>query len=144
MFGWFRRDPTGYTQAEREIFRFWDGGRKRKGDPLAIHRALLTDAEFDAKLDPGISAVPTIAGLKATGRVAGAVRRAFKIPELEQGGLTDGECLQLFCEFGAYIRALTEDGRPLASSPGPTASATDESTTATGADSGSTASVAAT
>jgi hypothetical protein len=124
LFG--RRDALGYADSEREIFVYWDGTRERKGDPLAIHRALLTmdpEKEFDIKTDPQVTAVPTIAGLRATGRLAGAVRKAFGIRTVDEGGLTDGECLRLFVQFGSLIRELQEDARPLANSPPPTAAA---------------------
>jgi hypothetical protein len=145
MFAWLRRllsakDSSGYTAAEREIFEYWDGRRKRVADPLAVHRTLLTDPDLDMKIHPAMTALPTVDGLRATGKVAAAVRRAFGIGTLEAGGLTDGECLALFCEFGAYIHALTESNRPLPSSPVPTASAVPQgadSLTRSSADSGS-------
>lgn len=117
-----RRDTFGYTPGEREIFEYWDGKRFRKGDPLALHRALLTDPDFDMNIDPGLAAVPHVKGLVAAGRVAAAVRKAFGITTLDAGGLTDGECLTLFCEFGAFIKVLAEAGRPLASGPARTGS----------------------
>jgi hypothetical protein len=143
LFGWLmpRRNLSGYTQGQRDIFPYWDGRRERRGDPLAVDRALQTDPAFDFKLDPQISQVPTLDGVKATGRVVAATRRAFGIKPLEEGGLTDVECLGLFCDFNVYIRHLEDQARPLASSPGPTASAAGtDSATPNSAASGSTAS----
>jgi hypothetical protein len=138
LFG--RRDPFGYTPAEREIFEFWDGHKVRLADPLTVQRALVTDPELDAKLDTGLLRIPGEPGLNAAGRIAAAVRRAFKVPDLEHGGLSEGECISLFCTFGDYIGGLTELARPLASSPPPTGSAAPESSpTPTSAASGSTA-----
>jgi hypothetical protein len=135
-----RKDSAGYVRADREVFPFWDGRRQRLADPLAVHRALLTNPNFDAKLDPQIAAVPTVDGLKAMGRLAAAVRLAFGVADISGGGLTDAECMALYIAFGNYIGRLTEEYRPLASSPGPTASATGGSVTPTSAASGSTAS----
>jgi hypothetical protein len=138
LFG--RPDPFGYTAAEREIFQFWDGHKVRLADPLAVQRALVTDPDLDLKNDPGLMATPKTPGLLATGRVAAAVRKAFGVATLDNGGLTDGECVALFCEFGDYIGGLTEAARPLASSPPPTGPAAPESSpTPTSAASGSTA-----
>jgi hypothetical protein len=130
MFRWLRRlfgrrDALGYADGEREIFEYWDGTRTRKGDPLAIHRALvcMPTEEFNIDVDPKVSRVPTPEGLLATGRMAEAVRKAFGIKQVDEGGLTDGECIRLFIEFGALIRELEDAGRPLASSPRPTAAA---------------------
>lgn len=144
MLRWLRRlfshkDPRGYSAAEREIFKYWDGKQIRRGDPLKIDRSFLTNPDFDPKLDPQICRVPTPDGIKAIGRVTAAVRKAFGVAELEDGGLTDGECLALFGEFYAYIAELEESARPLASSPGPTVSAAGGATTPSGAASGSTA-----
>ena len=138
-----RKDAYGYTEGERDIFTYWDGVKRRKGDPLAIQRALLTDPKFDIKFDPDIAKVPTLDGLKAVGRLIDATRRAFKVPDFEKDGLTDGECLNLFHVFSFYIGQLQEEARPLASSPGPTASAPDVTPTETSVASGSTASVPA-
>jgi hypothetical protein len=125
LFG--RRDPApdafGYTVTDREIFRYRVGNFIGVADPLATQRAMMTDPDFDAKYDPGIAAVPTTEGLKATGRLAAAVRRAFGLKEFAAGGPTDGECLQLFVAFSEYLGDITEESRPLASSPGPMASA---------------------
>ncbi len=141
MIGWLtrlfgRKDAAGYTQGERRIFPFWDGKRHRVADPLAVHRTMLTDPDFDMKLDPSIAEVPTVEGVKAAGRVAAATRKAFELPSFPSGGLTDSECLMLFCEFGDYIGRITENARPLASSPGHTASADDDCLIPSGADSG--------
>lgn len=130
-----KRDASGFTPGERAIFPYWDGKRHRLGDPLALHRALLTDPDFDMEFDPKVAEVPTKDGLNATGRVAAAVRKAFGVKTLDDGGLTDTECLTLFCEFGGYLGQLTEDTRPLASSPGSTESPA-ESGIGTGAGSG--------
>jgi hypothetical protein len=130
MFRWLRRlfgkrDALGYADADREIFEYWDGQRIRRGDPLAIHRAIICapEEEFNIKVDPKVARVPTPEGLLATGRMAAIVRKAFGIKSVDEGGLTDGECIRLFIEFGALIRVLEDDARPLASSPRPTAAA---------------------
>lgn len=135
LFG--RRDAFGYTDAERAIFAYHDGRRRRRGDPLAIQRALVDDKEFNLAIDPAVSCVPTVEGVRAAGRTAAATRRAFVIPQLEAGGLTDAECLGLFASFGEFLKELQESARPLASSPTPTeASAGGDLTTATSAASG--------
>jgi hypothetical protein len=123
LFG--KRDALGYADADREIFEYWDGQRVRRGDPLAIHRTIICapEEEFNIKVDPKAARVPTPEGLLATGRMAAIVRKAFDVKSVDEGGLTDGECIRLFVEFGALIRVLEDDARPLASSPRPTAAA---------------------
>jgi hypothetical protein len=127
------KDPFGYAAGDRAIFTFFDGTTARRADPLAVQRALLASPAFDNKLDPGMP------GLNAAGRVAAGVRKAFGVPAFDAGGLTDAECLDLYVAFGEYVGRLAEDSRPLASSPGPTASADDDCPTGIGAASTSTA-----
>jgi hypothetical protein len=135
LFG--RRDAFGYRPTERDIFRYYDGRRERRGDPLAIQRALVLDPEFELAIDPGIATVPTPEGIRAAGRTVAAVRRAFGIPAFEEYGLTDAGCLVLFAEFGEFVKGLREAAGPLASSPGPTpASGSADSPTANSAASG--------
>jgi hypothetical protein len=143
MTGWLarlfrRRDAFGYLPNERDIFKYHDGTRRRRGDPLAIQRALILDPEFEIAIDPGVAAVPTPEGLKAAARTIAAVRKAFGVPEFAAGGLTDTGCLILFTQFGQFVGALREAAGPLASSPGPTpASESANSPMPTSVDSGS-------
>ena len=117
LFG--RRDAFGYRPRDRTIFAFWDGTRKRLADPLAVHRALMTDPDFELQFDPKIAQVANKEGLKATGRTAAAVRRAFGVKDIDAGGLLDSECLELFIRFGEYVGKLTDDSLPLSSGPEP-------------------------
>jgi hypothetical protein len=135
LFG--RKDAFGYTAGDRAIFHYHDGRKWRRGDPLAIQRALVDDAAFNLAIDPGVATVPSVEGVRAAGRTASAVRRAFGVPAFDAGGLTDAECLDLFGMFGEFVRVLTEAVRPLPSSPTLTeASAAGDSITASSAASG--------
>lgn len=145
----------GYSARERAIFRFWDGRRTRAVDPLAVQRTLLAVEGFDPENDakradlvlkggPGSDHPEALAALF---RVVDATRRAFGVlpfrewgrwPFRRREGLTDAETLGLFAAFGGFLAELQEDARPLASSPGHTASATGGPATESSAVSGST------
>lgn len=146
----------GYSARERAIFKWWDGRRVQAADPLAVQRALLSVPGFDPENDakradlvlkggPGSDHPEALAALY---RLTDATRKAFGVqPYREWGpwywrkreGLTDAEVLGLFAAFGEYLAALQESAGPLASSPGPTASAVSDPLTSSSAASGSTA-----
>jgi hypothetical protein len=114
------RGLIDYSRRERMIFPYSDGTRNRRGDPLAIHRQLVLSADLDEIAK--VAAVPTLEGVKARGELVATTRRAFGIRPLEEGGLLDAECLDLFVRFGAFMKKLEADSRPLPSGPTPTAS----------------------
>jgi hypothetical protein len=125
MIAWLKRllgatEAPAYSARQRSIFRYWDGRRDRAGDPLAIHRALLTN--FDLEETAKVADVPTHEGVKAKGEIAGQVRTAFGIAPFEAGGLLDAECLELFVRFSGFLKELEAEMRPLPSGPTPTAS----------------------
>jgi hypothetical protein len=118
LFG--RRDAFGYTATDRDIFPYHDGTRSRRGDPLAIQHALNSTPGFDVSIHPGAAAAPSKNGLAAAKITADAVRAAFGVPAFDAGGLTDGQCLLLFIQFGEWLGKLREETRPLPSGPAPT------------------------
>lgn len=137
MFGWFKRWRMNRGRA---IFRFWDGQRDRAADPLVVFRALLEHPEFDWEKTPLLLEIddPKISGdaLRVT---ADAVRKAFGVRDLLDGGLTEGECTQLLIQFTAYIGALKKSTSSPPTSPDATEPKPSErSTTKPSSDSGST------
>jgi hypothetical protein len=78
-------------------------------------------------------------GINSGGRIAEATRRAMGIPTLEDGGLTDGECIVLFCSYSNYVTEIRYESRPLVNTPGSTESPADDCDTGISSDSGSTA-----
>lgn len=98
------RDPRG-------LFRFFDGRRWRTADPLAVARALFTHPGFDWDETPqllltGRSEIQ----LQACGIIGEAVRASFQILPLNQGGLSDRECLDILTAFRNYLGAVKKNG----------------------------------
>jgi len=104
---------------EREIFRFWDGGRTRTADPLAIWIALHDDPEFNYDTTPAFVDAGDIAAIKTT---VGAVRRIFGLKSFEAGGLTSQECLELLAVYFLYEESLKKSTSEPATPQSPTGS----------------------
>lgn len=96
----------------RGIFVFYDGKRWRRSDPFVIYRGIYEVPGFDPD-----TALPTLnqgdarQKLKSAEKIAAAVRHVFGVKQLEDGGLTDLECVQLlgdFFEFSDDLKKSTE------------------------------------
>lgn len=91
---------------QRGIFRFWDGSHWRAADPLAVfraldeHPALVQDLHYRQADDQNPQAI---------GIVADAVRLAFGVKKIEDGGLTELECRNLLIDFYAWTDALKKN-----------------------------------
>ncbi len=92
--GWF----SFWKRAEsrRDIFAYWDGIKARTADPIVAYRALKDDPKFNLEVHP---ALIDAGDLEAIGITAAAVRAAFGVKPLEQGGLTEQECIVLLLDF---------------------------------------------
>ena len=100
----------------RGLFCFWDGKRWRRSDPMVLARRLWSIDNFDQ--DESRRRTTDDAGavkLQGFGELADAVRIAFVINDVDNGGLTDLECEQLLTRFESYLGDLKKNG-----SPGPT------------------------
>jgi len=85
-----------FRLGKRNIFRYFDGSWWRKCDPIQTWNLLKSDSEFS--FDKHLGEIQT-GDLVAVSITARAIRRAFKIKECTQGGLTDDECLDLLSQF---------------------------------------------
>lgn len=90
---------------------FFDGRRWRSADPLAIARAFFTHPSFDWDETPELlrTGVATVQ-LEAFRVIGVAVRDVFGIRPLDQGGLSDRECLDLLAEFRQYLGDVKKNG----------------------------------
>ena len=101
MFGWLfrRKDPA--------VFTYWNGSRHVLGDAMQIMRGLMLHeaADYDLEHDCKLAGLPTedprVARdvMRAIGRLADAVRSAFKVKQMDEGGLDDERCLRLLLDF---------------------------------------------
>jgi hypothetical protein len=129
MFGWLFGRARG-----RLIFRYHDGMRKRRADPIVIDRALKAACPDLDSLTVLLKPLPADlpGGLpemfrkqaeanaeKALATIVAAVRAAFGVKPLgdDGSGLTEGECLDLLADFREFVNDLAEAARPLPSPP---------------------------
>lgn len=98
------RDPRG-------LFTFFDGRRWRSVDPLAVARAFFTHRNFDWDETPELlrSGVATVQ-LEAFRVIGEAVREVFAMKPVDQGGLSDLECLDLLTSFRQYLGDVKKNG----------------------------------
>ena len=97
----------------RKIFRYFDGRRRRRIDPLAAARALWADEQFrpdktPALVEAGDDDAVEVA-VRAVGRVFGAVPKRKRRPGLERK-----EMLALLREFYDYLSDVKKKHQPFA------------------------------
>lgn len=131
MLTWFRRLLAAFFRARvkrdpRATFEFWDGGRWRSVDPIAVWAALTRDLGED--LGDQLATVTTPAPPGTAGemarkfaearqaaaeKVAGAVCAAFGVEPYADGeGLTVPERISLAAEYLRRMAALGTAARP--------------------------------
>ena len=119
-------------ERRRAIFRYWDGRRLRKIDPMAVLRALRADKNYDQAVH-----LPQVdAGDEEAIRItANAVRSAFGAPAFADGGLSELELCGVLVDFLTFLATLkkstdTPQNSPEAAEPmQPSPSPADDSTT---------------
>ena len=107
----FRSRPTEPKQADRMLFRFFDGVRERTVDPIPTYRAIRIDPEFDE--ESHIKEAES-GNEDAWDTCLRAVQRAFNVKSYNGDtgeGLTQLEQMALltrFYEFFADLKKNTE------------------------------------
>lgn len=94
---------------KRAIFRFWDGESWRLADPLQSFLFLKDHHTFKIESDPQLAEK---GHSEATKRLINATREVFQVKQLAQGGLTDGEVLELMGQFVAYMEDVKKKSSP--------------------------------
>ena len=85
----------------RFVFTFHDGTKRRRVDPYQTCLALWSEQNFDPdELLAVVASKPLrVDVFRATSTLAANVRKAFHVKQLDDGGLTDGECVDLLVKF---------------------------------------------
>lgn len=102
MFGWFKKP-------KRKIFKFFDGAHNRLADPLKVFLYLKSHPEFKIESDPKLADLGHPGAIR---RMVQAAREAFQIHELANGGLTDGEVLDVLAAFIGYMEDVKKKSSP--------------------------------
>lgn len=130
MFGRTKRDG---------VFRFYDGSKWRATDPLRIHRLInehggkewehwvgqldmLDDPPAKFKLTESIRQERQNKGMEGAHKVADLARKVFAVSQVDDGGLTDAECVRLFGDYIRYAARIAEEYRSFRMPPPVTAS----------------------
>lgn len=90
---------------KRRIFKYWNGRRIRRGDPIAIAQSL---SEHPMYLRRHLNDARA-GDADAWAIVADAARHAFGIPDQDAGGLTTAELVALAIDFEVYAEALKKN-----------------------------------
>lgn len=113
LVAWFR-GPRGLGR--EGVFFFLANGRARAVDPLRTWFRLRDDAAFDWEADPHAADQGDVEALR---RTIAAARKAFDLPDFDDGGPTDAEAIALLERFTAWT---LDQKKTLA--PSPTTSST--------------------
>lgn len=112
---------TRRQQRRRAIFRFFDGVRERRADPLVVLRALAADPRFLLDKHPALAAAGDAESQHIT---VAAVRSAFAVQaysytarDQRESGLTDEESLELLSRFAEFLEVVKKNGSPPPTSP---------------------------
>jgi hypothetical protein len=107
------------------VFRFHDGVRRRRLDPLAAWSRLeeVGGADWIQSFRPfaidsgGLDKEAAVrlgqGRALAVSSLATVARRAFEIPPFDQGGRTDEGCFRVLCDYVQSLLALEVEFRPL-------------------------------
>lgn len=126
----------------RYVYRFWDGSRTRVADPLASWRDL--EAHEDFRMDDlKLLTIPSLMPEKCRS-LAKAYRDVFKVKPVEEGGLTEVECVHNLQDYlgTAYIQkksGVTPQPSPTSTDTPLSKNSADQTSTGDGLDSTSTA-----
>jgi hypothetical protein len=114
MFRWLKWlfAPIGFDPGEAEVYRYHDGKRSIRGDPMAILRRLAMDDNFDIDREIKLSAIPGKPGFQAYDRLMSGIRAGFEIPPCKEGGLTDVQCAALLADFQGWVQKKSDDMPP--------------------------------
>lgn len=96
MWNWFRR---WRHRRQVEIYRFFDGQRDRRVDPLRAYREVLAHVDYRHSDWEQLQAKDRVRSLRALNRLATVFRDVFDVASTENGGLSESECLERLREF---------------------------------------------
>lgn len=116
----------------RAIYRYHDGTRARRADPVAVGAALerfqpdyldlLADVhKSPAQVPMGLVRDQLVARQReVASKLVELSRKVFGLPVLtDAGGVTDGEALGVLTGYFLFMEELADEARPFGSSPPP-------------------------
>lgn len=119
MLDWLTRLFKPQPPDERGLFRYYNGVRWRVVCPITAWNCLFRSQTFSfEKHIPMLQIAEE--RLEAAQATAEAVREAFDIPDLNDGGLSTLQCVTLLNDFLAWMEVQKKNSNPTPISPTPT------------------------
>jgi len=109
MLGWLRKITGLASPSIEDAYFYSDGTKKVRGDPMGILRKLSSDPDFDFDRERMLTAVEGKVGIEAMGKLVEGVRRAFDLPPVKDGGLTEPKVMQLLLDFMQWLEAVKKN-----------------------------------
>lgn len=107
-----------FFNRQRFIFSYWNGKKTVKADPMVLWRTLQQCDDFREEDFKMLSVEAT--RNETVAKLANVVRSVFSIPSLDEGGLTELECLGVMNSFIAYSGFQKKSGEQMQTSLSPT------------------------
>lgn len=107
---------------DRNIFQFWSGNRTwygirriERADPFELSLGLMEHPDFtwsdlESLKSPADSDIQLRWRLEAISKLSVIVRQVFGIKTLEDGGLSNFECVKLLIDFQAWMGLVKKNG----------------------------------
>lgn len=114
---WFRRSDGDdlYRPSQRLIYRYFDGKRTVKADPLILYKRLM-EVSPELSIDAKVSLSDLKDAPKAHDALIAKVQKIFDLKPLCDGGLTQVEAINLLVHFIEYTGMLKKNSSPPATS----------------------------
>lgn len=107
MWPWQNRGGDPYSTHERRVYRYFDGQRIRKADPLDLYRRMM-NVWPNLSIDSKVATSPSKDAPKAHDNLIQGLRELFVIKPLSEGGLSELEVVSLWDHFMLYVEDIRE------------------------------------
>ena len=113
MLSWIRKILGLQKEPSIEdVYRYHDGKRWVRGDPIGLLRKLSLDDGFDYDRERMLAVVDGKVGMEAMGKLVEGIRRAFEIPPVKEGGLTEPKVIKLLLNFMQWLEKVKKNSPP--------------------------------
>lgn len=105
-----------WTNRQRQLFRYWDGRRFVRADPLVIHQRLSSHPSYSADLFKKLGTPRESGRIEAITAIAEMASEVFAVPRLNEtgtSGLSIEELAGLLLQFHEYVNSLKKNMPPL-------------------------------
>ena len=109
MFGWFKKDDGSYYRPkERLIYKFFDGEKDRKADPLELHKRMM-ERSADLYRTINLARSQSKDARQGHDEMIKHIRYIFGVKPLGEGGLTEQECMDLLDHFTDFCDGVKKN-----------------------------------